>query len=57
MVAAIIREDKKPAMVTDLTEAEIDKFKHIINVNTDDVLDMHEFMKNFNGDFPGVFRE
>ncbi len=56
LVAAIIREDKKAEVITDLTEAELDKFKDMDGVRVDDVLDMHNFLKNFDGDLPHLLR-
>jgi flavoprotein len=55
LVAAIIREEEKAEVITDLTEAELDKFKDLDGVRVDDVLDMHNFLKDFNGDFPNPF--
>jgi hypothetical protein len=57
LVAAIIREDNKAEVVTDLTEAELDAFKDLDGVEMDDVLDMHNFLKSFDGDFPRLFRK
>ena len=56
LVAAIIREDKISEVVTDLTEAELGKFKDMSAVGMDDILDMHNFLKDFDGDFPRLFR-
>ena len=56
LVAAIIREDGKSQVVTDLTSAELDKFRGMDNVMEEDLLDMHEFLKDFDGDFPRIFR-
>lgn len=56
MVAAIIREDRRPESVTDLNEEEMDRFNNTGGISEDDLLDMHEFLKNFDGDFPRVFR-
>ena len=55
LVAAIVKEDKMPEVVTDLTEAELDKFVDMGVVDTDDVLDMHSFLKNFDGEFSRLF--
>jgi hypothetical protein len=55
LVAAIIGEDKKAKVITDLTEAELDRFKDVDRVRVDDVLDMHNFLKDFDGDFPRLF--
>jgi hypothetical protein len=57
MVAAIIREDTKPKLATDLTEDEIEKFKDLGNISEDDLLDMHDFLKDFDGNFPRFFRQ
>jgi hypothetical protein len=51
LVAAVIREGKKPEVITDLTEAELDKFSNTDRLTADEVLDMHNFLKDFNGDF------
>ena len=57
LVAAIIREDKVAEVITDLTKAELDKFKCVDGVGVDDVLDMHNFLKDFDGDFPRLFQQ
>lgn len=57
LVAAIIREDAKPAVITDLTEAELDKFKSMDSIEEEDLLAMHTFLKDFDGNFPRLFRE
>jgi hypothetical protein len=57
LVAAIIREDRKVEVVTDLTEAELDKFRDVASVRVDDILDMHSFLKDFDGDFSRLFRQ
>lgn len=56
LVAAIIREDEKVEVITDLTEAERAKFKDMEGVRADDMLDMHNYLRDFNGDFPSLFR-
>lgn len=56
LVAAIIREDEKVEVITDLTEVERAKFKDMDGVRVDDVLDMHNFLRDFDGNFPGLFR-
>jgi len=51
LVAAIIKEDGVPKLATDLTEAELDKFMNATVLTADEMLDMHKFLKDFNGDF------
>ena len=57
LVAAIIKEGRAPEVITDLTRAELDKFKDVDGVRADDVLDMRNFLKDFDGDFPRLFRQ
>ncbi|MFC1942219.1 hypothetical protein ACFLWU_03265 [Chloroflexota bacterium] len=56
LVAAIIREDESVKLITDLTEAELDKFRNVDSVKLNDMLDMHNFLRDFDGDFPRLFR-
>ena len=51
LVAAIIKEDRMPEAITDLTAAELDRFRNGGLLTADEVLDMHNFLKDFNGDF------
>jgi MinD superfamily P-loop ATPase len=54
LVAAVVREDKVLGAVTDLTKAELHKFRDNV-IEGDDVLTMHNFMKEFDGDFSQLF--
>jgi len=51
LAAAVIKEDKAPQIITDLTGAEQEKFRNVAGLTADEVLDMHNFLKNFDGDF------
>lgn len=55
LVAAVIKEDVAPEIITDLTEAELEKFRNIDGLAADEMLDMHNFLKNFHGDFSRLF--
>ncbi len=57
LVAAVIREGRVPEVITDLTEAELDRFRNMSQVTTDDVLDMHNFLKGFDGNLSRVFSQ
>ena len=57
LVAAIIKEDRMPELVIDLTEAELDRFRNMDVPAADEMLDMHNFLKNFNGDFSWLFSQ
>ncbi|MFC1899095.1 hypothetical protein ACFLXP_02040 [Chloroflexota bacterium] len=56
LVAAVIKENKTAKVITDLTKAEFIKFREIDKPNTDDILDMNIFLRNFDGDFSRLFR-
>ncbi len=51
LVAAVIGEESEPEVITDLTEAELDRFRDAGRLSADEVLDMHNFLKGFDGDF------
>jgi ribosomal protein S27E len=55
LVAAVLKEGKPLELVTDLTEWEYAKFREMAVVGADDVLDLHSFLKEFNGDFSTLF--
>ncbi len=55
LMAAVIKEGKEPEIITDLTEAELDKFRNISAPTADEMLDMCNFLKDFNGDFSRLF--
>jgi len=55
LVAAVVKEGRMPKVTTDLTEAELDRFKKLDKLTADEVLDMHSFLKGFDGDFFQLF--
>ena len=55
LVAAVIRESRTPEVITDLTGTEPDRFLNVGVVDVDDVLNMHKFLKDFDGDFSCLF--
>ena len=57
LVAAVVKEGKTPKAITDLTEAELDKFKKMDKLTADEVLDMYSFLKGFDGDFSRLFNQ
>ncbi len=57
LVAAVIKEGKAPEVITDLTEAELDRFRNVGALTADEVLDMHNFLKGFGGDFSRLFSQ
>ena len=57
LMAAVVREGRVAEVITDLTEAEYDCFAEREAVEMDDVLDIHIFLKEFDGDFAALFSE
>lgn len=56
LVAAVVKEGSVVAEpISDLTEAEYSTLAGREEVGVDDVLDMHSFLKEFNGDFVALF--
>jgi len=55
LIAAIVSEGKAPEVITDLTEAELVRFRNAGKLTADDVLEMYNFLKNFDGDFSQLF--
>ena len=57
LVAVVLKEERVAELVTDLTEAELDKFSSMAVLTADEVLDMHEFLRDFDGDFSRLFSQ
>lgn len=55
LVAAVVKESKQGEIITDLTEVEVAKFTGKEPIKADDALDVHNFLKNFDGDFFKLF--
>jgi hypothetical protein len=57
LVAAVIKEGQLPQLITDLTETEQAKFRELEPVDADDLLDIHWFLRDFDGDFDHLFSQ
>ena len=57
LVAALIREGEAPELITDLTETELDMFENADGPTVNEVLDMHNFLQGFDGDFIELFSQ
>ena len=57
LAAVVIKEGEAPEVITDLTEAELDKFGNMDKLTADEILDMHNFLKDFDGDFSRFFKQ
>lgn len=50
-----LKEDGEETVPRDLTDAEEERFSEMGPVGSDDVLDIHEFLQAFGGDFRSLF--
>lgn len=57
LVAAVIKEGRLPQVITDFSEKEQAKFREVEAVGGDDLLDIYNFLKDFDGDFARLFSE
>jgi hypothetical protein len=55
LMAAAIKEETAPVVITDLTEDELEKFRNADVLTADEVLDMHSFLMDFDGNFSRLF--
>ena len=54
LVAAVVKEGKVPEEVNELTGTGAEDFRYE-KIEVDDVLDMHNFLMDFDGDFSRLF--
>ena len=57
LIAVVVTEEKVTEVISDLTEAELNKSVSMARLTADEVLDMHSFLKEFDGDFVGLFNK
>ena len=50
-VIAIVKLDNQLEISTDLTEQELERFSNSSPISSDYLLDLHDFLKDFGGDF------
>ena len=55
LVAVVVDEEAVGETVTDLSVAELEKFRDTDGLKADEILDMHDFLKEFDGDFLRLF--
>ena len=55
LVATTIKERELPLPLTDLSETEQAKFRNLGPVSADELLDIHGFLKEFEGDVSCLF--
>ena len=57
LVAATIKGSIPSKAITDLTKAESAEFAEACAISADDVLDLHTFLRYFDGDFARLFSQ
>jgi len=56
LMTAIVKESRETRRITsDLTGVELSRFKNMDRLTADEVLDMHNFLNDFDGDFSRLF--
>jgi len=55
LVFAMIQEEEEPEMVSELASQERARFREMPRIDADDLLDVHEFLRDFDGDFVSLF--
>ena len=55
LVAAVVKEGRDTELITDLKPEELSRFKDRDGIQADDVLDVHQFLKTFDGDIASLF--
>ena len=56
LIFAIVRETEESESVAELTPEEWIKFREMSQIDADDVLDMHDFLRDFDGDFVNLLQ-
>jgi len=56
LIFAMIKETRESESPTELTLEEWDRFREMPHIDADDVLNMHEFLRDFDGDFVGILQ-
>jgi len=55
LVAAVVKEGKVTEVITELTPEEQKRLSMATPLSSDDLMDMHSFLTDFNGDFGSLF--
>ena len=56
LIFAIIKETEESESIAELTPEEWGRFRKMSQIDADDVLDMHQFLRDFDGDFVGLLQ-
>ena len=56
LVFAMVKEGEVPEIISELTSSEWATFEKMPQISVDDVLDIHELLRDFEGDFSALLR-
>jgi hypothetical protein len=57
IILAMVKEDEQVELLTDLGADELERVNSLPAISSDDVLDVHCFLRDFDGDFVTLFKE
>jgi large subunit ribosomal protein L9 len=57
IILAMVKEDQHIQLITDLTPAELEGIQELPAISSEDVLDVYQFLRDFDGDFVGLLKE
>ncbi len=57
IILAMVKEDEQVELLTDLGPDELERVHSLPAISSDDVLDVHCFLRDFDGDFVALFEE
>jgi DNA-directed RNA polymerase subunit RPC12/RpoP len=55
LVVAIVRKDKSAEIVSNVSDVDPSEYASDSAISVDDMLDIHNFLKDFDGDFTDLF--
>jgi hypothetical protein len=57
IILAMVKEDEHVELLSDLTPEEWERLQDLPPISTEDVLDVYQFLRDFDGDFGGLLTE
>jgi hypothetical protein len=57
IILAMVKDDEQVEFITDLSPGELERSQSLPAITSDDVLDVHRFLRDFDGDFATLFEE
>lgn len=57
IILAMVKEDERIQLLTDLTPEELEQIQGLPAISGEDVLDVYQFLRDFDGDFVRLLKE